>query len=74
MSTPQAEQPIECERDGFPILEINGAGPPLAGYVELIRSIISMIAYCLMPTHYHLLARQDGEKPAVQMFLDDLEK
>jgi putative transposase len=25
---------------------------------------ISMIAYCLMPTHYHLLARQDGDQPA----------
>ena len=25
---------------------------------------ISMIAYCLMPTHYHLMVRQDGEKPA----------
>ena len=25
---------------------------------------ISVIAYCLMPTHYHLLCRQDGEKPA----------
>ena len=25
---------------------------------------ISMIAYCLMPNHYHFLTRQDGEKPA----------
>src|SRR6266540_3438773 len=25
---------------------------------------ISVIAYCLMPNHYHLLLRQDGEKPA----------
>ena len=25
---------------------------------------ISMIAYCLVPTHYHFLVRQDGEKPA----------
>ncbi|MBI3165379.1 MAG: transposase [Chloroflexi bacterium] len=25
---------------------------------------ISMICYCLMPTHYHFLARQDGEEPA----------
>jgi putative transposase len=25
---------------------------------------IRVIAYCLMPTHYHLLGRQDGEKPA----------
>jgi len=25
---------------------------------------IKVIAYCLMPTHYHILARQDGEKPA----------
>jgi putative transposase len=25
---------------------------------------ICVIAYCLMPTHYHILARQDGEKPA----------
>lgn len=25
---------------------------------------IHVIAYCLMPTHYHFLCRQDGEKPA----------
>lgn len=25
---------------------------------------ISMIAYSLMPTHYHFLARQDGDQPA----------
>ena len=25
---------------------------------------IAMIAYCLMPTHYHFLSRQDGEEPA----------
>jgi putative transposase len=25
---------------------------------------ISMIAYSLMPTHYHFLVRQDGDKPA----------
>jgi REP element-mobilizing transposase RayT len=25
---------------------------------------ISMIAYCLMPNHYHFLVRQDGEEPA----------
>ena len=25
---------------------------------------IKVIAYCLMPTHYHILTRQDGEKPA----------
>ena len=25
---------------------------------------ISVIAYCLMPSHYHFLVRQDGEKPA----------
>ena len=25
---------------------------------------ICLIAYCLMPTHYHFLARQDGEQPA----------
>lgn len=25
---------------------------------------ISIIAYCLMPTHYHFLVRQDGEEPA----------
>ena len=25
---------------------------------------ISVIAYCLMPTHYHFLLRQDGEQPA----------
>ena len=25
---------------------------------------ISMIAYCLMPNHYHFLVRQDGQEPA----------
>ena len=25
---------------------------------------IKVIAYCLMPTHYHILVRQDGDKPA----------
>ncbi len=25
---------------------------------------ITVVAYCLMPNHYHLLLRQDGEKPA----------
>ena len=25
---------------------------------------LTIIAYCLMPTHYHFLIRQDGEKPA----------
>jgi len=25
---------------------------------------ISIIAYCLMPNHYHLLVRQDGQEPA----------
>jgi len=25
---------------------------------------LSVIAYCLMPNHYHFLVRQDGEKPA----------
>jgi len=27
------------------------------------KNHISIIAYCLMPTHYHILARQDGEEP-----------
>jgi putative transposase len=25
---------------------------------------LAVIAYCLMPTHYHICARQDGEEPA----------
>lgn len=25
---------------------------------------LSVIAFCLMPNHYHLLVRQDGDKPA----------
>ena len=28
------------------------------------KNHISVIAYCLMPTHYHICARQDGEEPA----------
>jgi len=27
-------------------------------------NLVSVIAYCLMPNHYHLLLRQDGERPA----------
>jgi putative transposase len=34
----------------------------LRKYAE--RLAISVIAYCLMPTHYHFLLRQDGEAPA----------
>jgi putative transposase len=25
---------------------------------------ITVVAYCLLPNHYHLLLRQDGEEPA----------
>ena len=28
------------------------------------KNNIAVIAYCLMPTHYHILARQDGNEPA----------
>ncbi len=32
---------------------------------EYARALsVSVIAYCLMPTHYHLLLRQDGDFPA----------
>ena len=31
-------------------------------YVEQLE--LTVIAYCLMPNHYHLLVRQDGEHPA----------
>jgi REP element-mobilizing transposase RayT len=24
---------------------------------------VSVIAYCLMPNHYHMVLRQDGERP-----------
>jgi len=30
---------------------------------NLMRYSIAVIAYCLMPNHYHFLLRQDGEKP-----------
>ncbi len=41
-------------------------------YLFVIRKIkvytkslnLSMIAYCLMPNHYHFLVRQDGDSPA----------
>ena len=29
-----------------------------------IENLVGVIAYCLMPNHYHLLLRQDGEQPA----------
>ena len=29
-----------------------------------LENQVAVIAYCLMPNHYHLLLRQDGEKPA----------
>ena len=29
-----------------------------------LENLVSVIAYCLMPNHYHLLLRQDGEQPA----------
>ena len=28
------------------------------------KNNISVIAYCLLPTHFHILGRQDGEQPA----------
>ena len=41
-------------------------------YLFVIRKIkeytkslnLSVIAYCLMPNHYHFLVRQDGDSPA----------
>ncbi len=43
-----------------------------ANYLYVIEKIqkyrkasdIAVVAYCLLPTHYHLMLRQDGEKPA----------
>lgn len=29
-----------------------------------LENLVGVIAYCLMPNHYHLLLRQDGEQPA----------
>lgn len=29
-----------------------------------LENQVAVIAYCLMPNHYHLLLRQDGDKPA----------
>lgn len=45
-------------------------------YVYLLRLIkevvadvqVTMVAYCLLPNHYHWLVRQDGETPAGQLF------
>jgi REP element-mobilizing transposase RayT len=35
-------------------------------YSQIMR--ITVIAYCLMPNHYHFLVRQDGEFPAGLLF------
>jgi REP element-mobilizing transposase RayT len=35
-------------------------------YSQILR--ISVIAYCLMPNHYHFLVRQDGDSPAGLLF------
>ena len=48
---------IFCEKDNYIFV--------LRKMKKYTQSLdLTLIAYCLMPTHYHFLTRQDGEHPA----------
>jgi len=67
----------EFARDGFYHIYNRGAGHQAIfredeNYLFALRQVktyarelnIAVIAYCLLPNHYHLLLRQDGQQPA----------
>jgi len=50
-------QPIFHERENYLFL--------LSRVKRYVRALdVSVIAYCLLPNHYHFLLRQDGDQPA----------
>ena len=68
---------IEFAQDGFYHIYNRGAGHQVIfredeNYLFVLRQVkkyarelnIAVIAYCLLPNHYHFLLRQDSQQPA----------